>query len=174
MNSGITFPFESNCTPSISSKARFELEAAAEASQGAVGADDPVAGKYKGKRVFRTALAGGSGTARGARSAGYGTIGADFSPRDIRERPEHLFMEGGHPAQVERGLIERDGLSLREGKEILPEFQNGFAGFPFRSGKPPANISAGSSLPGRAGRSRRSGDPAGLQTRLSQPPRSGS
>jgi hypothetical protein len=44
-------------------------------------------------------------------------------------------MEGGHPAQVERGGIERDSLSLGEGKEILPEFRNGFAGFFCRSGE---------------------------------------
>jgi hypothetical protein len=44
-------------------------------------------------------------------------------------------MEVGHTAQIERGLIERDSLSLRKGKEILPEFRNGFAGFFCRSGE---------------------------------------
>ena len=82
-------------------------------------------------------------------------------------------MEGRHPAQVERGLIERDGFSLREGKETLPEFQNGFAGSPFCSGKPPVNILQDSPL---RGGQEDPGDPGTLpvQTRLPQPPRSGS
>jgi hypothetical protein len=50
-------------------------------------------------------------------------------------------MERGHPAQVERGLIERDSLSLRKGKEILPEFRNGSAGFFCRCGEHHSDLS---------------------------------
>jgi len=94
-----------------------DVEAAAEAGQGAVGADEAVAGQDDRQRVAAVRRADGAGRPRRAEHAGLLAVAAGRRVRDLRERQPRAPLEVRRRREVERE-VEGRALAREPGAQL--------------------------------------------------------